>query len=1247
MRKTFPPKVLLMLGMVAFFAMNIAFSQNSESIIRNYLQEKQLELGLTSSDINDWIITDQHTSKHNQVTHVYIKQTHENIEVYNGVANFAIQNGAVIHMGNSLQRNVSGMINTTQPALTPLDAALRAADHLNLSVTESFSIQSAKNPREFVLNKGGISRNDVTVKLVYQPTVEGELMLAWELVINEVEDADWWNLRVDALNGNFLGKFNHTVYCNFDGDTDGDHTHLETTRFATPDPEPELALPRVNQPDMYRVYPIPVESPNHGLRALVVNPADATASPYGWHDTNGQAGAEYQITRGNNVYASEDRNDDNNPGFSPNGTALLEFDFPLNLNQQPQTYESAAITNLFFWNNLMHDIWYQYGFDEASGNFQENNYGNGGTGSDFVNADAQDGGGTNNANFATPADGSNPRMQMFLWDAGGGSANYLTVNAPASIAGPYSSLPAAFGPPPPVAGITQDVVIVNDGTTPNTADACENLTNGAAINGKIALIDRQDCTFIDKILRAQGAGAVAVIMVNNVPGAPITMGGTTQQITIPSIMISQADGATIKAQINGGTTVNATIIDPGGANVSKDGDLDNGIIAHEYGHGISTRLTGGRLNSGCLSGSEQMGEGWSDYFGIVMTIEPGDTSTDIRGVGTFAIGQATNGVGIRPAPYSVDRNINDFTYGNLGDGTISVPHGVGFIWCTMLWDMTWALIDQYGFDADVYNGTGGNNIAMQLVIDGIKLQGCNPGFVDGRDGILAADVANNGGANQCLIWEAFAARGLGFSANQGTSQSRTDGTEAFDLHPNCLTPTSAPDASFTYSVDCSGQVTFSDGSTDVPQNWSWNFGDGNSSTMQNPTHTYASNGTYTVTLTVGNTIGNDVSTQTVTIALPAIPTNVMGASGCPGGTFSLTGQAANLLLWRDAQGNTVGTGSPFVTPILTTTTSYTAYNVLAAPPVNVPPANSNFGAGGYHSSGFTGTINFTADKALTIASAFINADGAGDRDLFLWDGPSGTGNIVQQLTVFCPDGGNRVALGFEVPGPGDYSVGGSNVDLYRNSANANYPYTIPGLISLTSSSANTGPLDYYYYLYDMEIHEDSCFSAAVPVSVTISPVNFSTSVNQNTVSFTDLTQGATTWAWDFGDGGTSSVQNPTHTYAAAGVYTVTLTVDVGGCTIEKVVNIITVGRVELAGGTNVDIVPNPASDYVSVLLENPIERDITVELVSIDGKVLQTTTLERGEESLTLDVQAYPAGMYFVNLTSNSQSQTYKIIVNR
>jgi extracellular elastinolytic metalloproteinase len=144
--------------------------------------------------------------------------------------------------------------------------------------------------------------------------------------------------------------------------------------------------------DQYRVYPRPVESPNHTTplppsdgRTLVVNPANALASPFGWHDTNGAAGAESTLTTGNNVdaYTDVDANNTADANSRPSGGTALNFDFALNLAQAPSTYRPGAVTNLFYLNNIIHDVQYQYGFDEAAGNFQVNNYGRGGAGQRF------------------------------------------------------------------------------------------------------------------------------------------------------------------------------------------------------------------------------------------------------------------------------------------------------------------------------------------------------------------------------------------------------------------------------------------------------------------------------------------------------------------------------------------------------------------------------------------------------------------------------------------------------------------------------------------------------------------------------------------------------------------------------------------------------------------------------------------------------------------------------------------------
>jgi len=141
------------------------------------------------------------------------------------------------------------------------------------------------------------------------------------------------------------------------------------------------------------------------------------------------------------------------------------------------------------------------------------------------------------------------------------------------------------------------------------------------------------------------------------------------------------------------------------------------------------------------------------------------------------------------------------------------PHGVGYAFATILWDMTWALIDAEGFDPDLYNGTGGNNIALALVTEGLKNTANNPGFVSGRDGILQADRDLYGGQYECLIWKAFAERGVGEGANENTNggtNGQTDQTVSF-VNPCDNTPPppvqcTGDVASFPYSEGFEGSI---------------------------------------------------------------------------------------------------------------------------------------------------------------------------------------------------------------------------------------------------------------------------------------------------------------------------------------------------------------------------------------------------------------------------------------------------------
>ncbi len=775
------------LYLVIFFAVNFSFAQDYTGVIQSYLTNNRSQLGLEASDISDIKVERQSHSNSMQLDNVYVIQQYQGIEVFNSVTAFAVKNGTVHLSKHSFIQNLATKVNATSPAITANTAINKAALALNIGTPSGVILLETLSANSFVFSNGNISYENIPVKLVFQPMENNTLKLAWDLSISLLNGQNYYSVRIDALTGDVLSTHDWVAHCVFEKEPHlGNHVFKKGEKSIL-FPQNDIETTKNNMGSVqYNVFGLPLESPSHGANTLIVNPADSNASPFGWHDTNGVNGAEFTITRGNNVHAQEDRNDNNGIGASPDGGPGLNFDFPYNFNTSPVNMLDAVTVNLFYWNNIMHDVWYQYGFDEASGNFQENNYGNGGAGSDSVNADAQDGGGLNNANFGTPPDGGNPRMQMYLWSAAGPAGEPLTINN-GPLAGNYQGLVAGFGAPLPSSPLTADLVLVldnNSGTSTDANDACDPITNGSALIGKIAVIRRGGCEFGFKVLAAETQGAVAVIIVNNVNTAIITMGAGAvgASVTIPSIMVSQADGEAIITEL-GTNTINGSLVEAGPFQL--DGDVDNGIIAHEYGHGISNRLTGGPAQAGCLQNDEQMGEGWSDWFGLMLTMRAGDQGADGRGIGTYATGQPITGGGIRPRRYSTDFSINELTYADTNNAGFSQPHGIGSIWATMIWDLNWALIDQYGFDDDFYTGTGGNNLAMQLVMDGLKLQNCSPGFVDGRNAILMADELANGGANRCLIWNAFARRGLGLNANQGSSNNRFDQVENFDVPAEC------------------------------------------------------------------------------------------------------------------------------------------------------------------------------------------------------------------------------------------------------------------------------------------------------------------------------------------------------------------------------------------------------------------------------------------------------------------------------
>lgn len=778
----------------------LGISQTAEQKIQAYLDANRAKYGLSAQDVSDWSVESKLNSESTGIDNFFVKQRYNGTEIFNSTTNFWIKNGKVMELAEShFIANLSQKANAVAPQLQVMQALASGLSALQLP-NDRHEIIEAISAKNFVISNGELE--PITAELVYQPAEGNSLRLAWDFTIVTKNHAHCWSIRVDATTGQIIEKNDMVVSCSFDAPlhkpivSKNSAEYQFTKNFLKPASSLEI------QSGSYRVFPLGTESPVFGPRQLVVTPHDVVASPYGWHDTNGSAGNEYVFTRGNNVFASEDRNGDDGTGATANGGATLTFDFPYaGNNVESDTYTSAATTNLFYMNNIMHDVWYRYGFNEINGNFQQNNYGNGGTPGifgDAVVADSQDSADldpspatSNNANFLTLNDGQRPRMQMYLWNY---SEPFFFVNSPASLIGGYSATQNQFNPghvdvPVTPNMIQTDVVLYQD-VNATTNEACVAPSNAAQMAGKIVLIRRGNCDFVVKVENAQNAGAIAVVITDNLPNQLVNMSGANANITIPAVFITKELGDAMIALIQAGTPVNVKLESAGNTGfINADGDFDNGIIAHEYGHGISTRLTGGPMNSSCLTNTEAMGEGWSDWFALMMQLKQGDVGSTPKGIAGFASNQpALSGGGIRSLPYSTDMSINTKTLADSNSSGGNYRYDIGEVWASVLWDLTWAYIQKYGFDSNVYTGTGGNNKVMRLVIDGMKLQPCNPGFISARNALIAADQATTGGADYCMIWQVFARRGMGVNASSGSTANSADQVEDFtepSPGPNC------------------------------------------------------------------------------------------------------------------------------------------------------------------------------------------------------------------------------------------------------------------------------------------------------------------------------------------------------------------------------------------------------------------------------------------------------------------------------
>jgi|JI10StandDraft_1071094.scaffolds.fasta_scaffold00502_6 hypothetical protein len=525
--------------------------------------------------------------------------------------------------------------------------------------------------------------------------------------------------------------------------------------------------------------PHPTGAPGAGRPAFIPPPlvsVDGLNHPPGGGAADPWLAPGATETVGNNVDAYSDINEPDGLSagdFRAAATGPGVFDRVYDVTREPLAsaeQQAAAITQLFYGINWLHDDWYDAGFTEAAGNGQTSNYGRGGVEGDALLAEDQDdanGGSRNNANMSTPEDGMAPRMQVYLWT--GADDRRLTLQP--SDTTPATRAPTAYGPR--AYDLTATVVAAQDGGGASADDGCEPLTTNVA--GQIALVNRGNCSGELKAANAQAAGAVAVIIAHNTAGSPAPGlpddANVTTPITIPVMSIGNVDGVALRTALAGGP-VTATMHRALAPEI--DGAVDASLVAHEFGHYVHHRLSDcGTPMCGAMS------EGWGDFIALLTIARDGD---DLAGV--YAIGGAAFGgdpyFGLRRAPYSTDAAKNAFTYRLVaegealptshptsGGGPNSEVHNAGEIWAQIMWEGYVALQAARGSAS-----FADTRRAMQrYVVDGLLLAPPDATFTETRSAILAAARAVSP-ADAATLAAAYARRGLGSCAESPPRTSR-------------------------------------------------------------------------------------------------------------------------------------------------------------------------------------------------------------------------------------------------------------------------------------------------------------------------------------------------------------------------------------------------------------------------------------------------------------------------------------------
>ncbi|MDY8135481.1 PKD domain-containing protein [Aquimarina sp. 2201CG5-10] len=447
-----------------------------------------------------------------------------------------------------------------------------------------------------------------------------------------------------------------------------------------------------------------------------------------------------------------------------------------------------------------------------------------------------------------------------------------------------------------------------------------------------------------------------------------------------------------------------------------------------------------------------------------------------------------------------------------------------------------------------------------------------------------------------------------------------------------------PVSNFEVIIECD-IATFRSTSINTVSSYLWDFGDGTTSTSQNPEHTYADSGQYTVSLSVTNDVGSDTNTKNniVDITIASLPDSV-NETVCSGSSASLTLSGSNGYIWYDQaqDGSIITTGNTYDTPALTQNQTY--YVSGTTKPIintNVGIENIDSNSGDIHSGGFF--LVFDAVESILLKKVKVSAQGTKDRTLQL---KNANGDILSTKTINIPDGENIIDIDLTIPSGNNMQIGFTEgADLFRNNQNINYPYEVSNVVSIKESTASSNPSGFYYYLYDWQITTlgecETDSRTEITVTVSEAPEIPSIALNEDTYEITTTGQ-YSGYQWYLDGQAISGATNQSYFAEQPGLYTLEVFNAAGCSSISEglLIETLSIDTPDIA--QNISIYPNPTNKtlYINGLDES---MDIySVKIVNMLGQIItKHNTLVTSVDTTNLE-----EGLYFL-VINNKMSKKF------